>query len=196
MLVRQDHGDAFCPVWRAGSTGGWWLPHCVLLCDAPVRAVQAPEMRGHRYVEKKEFRCDDIAARLNSIIKAVTPDELAMLGLPADYEAEFLRRKKHLFDVNRNFEWTWTTRFALYAQAMPVGHHSQNVWRRNSWQMPEWLASKYSHWAHWTVGENPRDAAMVDVARELGYDLSGTTTVMTRERLTQSLCLTCDTVMP
>ena len=50
------------------------------------------------------FRCDDIAARLNSIIKSITPNELAMLGLPADYEAEFLRRKKHLFDVNRNFE--------------------------------------------------------------------------------------------
>ena len=65
---------------------------------------EVPEMRGHRYVEKKEFRCDDIAARLNSIIKAVTPDELAMLELPADYEAELLRRKKHLFDVNRNFE--------------------------------------------------------------------------------------------
>lgn len=32
-------------------------------------------------------------------------------------------------------------------------------------------------------GENPRDAAMVDVARELGYELSGSTTVMTRERL-------------
>ena len=55
-------------------------------------------------MEKKEFRCDDIAARLNSIIKAITPNELAMLGLPADYEAEFLRRKKHLFEVNRNFE--------------------------------------------------------------------------------------------
>ena len=39
-------------------------------------------MRGHRYVEKKEFRCDDIVARLNSIIKAITPNELAMLGLP------------------------------------------------------------------------------------------------------------------
>ena len=32
-------------------------------------------------------------------------------------------------------------------------------------------------------GENPRDAAMVNVAKELGYDLSGTTTVMTREKL-------------
>lgn len=30
--------------------------------------------------------------------------ELATLGLPKDYEAENLRRKKHLFDVNRNFE--------------------------------------------------------------------------------------------
>ena len=32
-------------------------------------------------------------------------------------------------------------------------------------------------------GENPRDAAMVDVAKELGDELSGTTTVMTREKL-------------
>lgn len=32
-------------------------------------------------------------------------------------------------------------------------------------------------------GENPRDFAMVDVAKELGYDLNGTTTVMTREKL-------------
>lgn len=32
-------------------------------------------------------------------------------------------------------------------------------------------------------GENPRDAAMVDVAKELGYELNGTTTVMTREQL-------------
>ena len=32
-------------------------------------------------------------------------------------------------------------------------------------------------------GENSRDAAMVDVARGLGYELSGTTTVMTREKL-------------
>ena len=65
---------------------------------------EVPEMKGHRNVEKKQFRCDDIAARLNSIIKVITPDELATLGLPADYEAEFLRRKKRLFDVNRNFE--------------------------------------------------------------------------------------------
>lgn len=63
-----------------------------------------PEMRGHRNVEKKLFRCDDIAGRLNSVIKAVTPDELATLGLPADYEVEFKRRKKQLFDVNRIFK--------------------------------------------------------------------------------------------
>ena len=37
-------------------------------------------------------------------VQKITPDELAMLGLPAEYEAEFLRRKKHLFDVNRIFE--------------------------------------------------------------------------------------------
>lgn len=48
-------------------------------------------------------------------------------------------------------------------------------------------------------GENPRDVAMVDVAKELGYDLSGTTTVMTREKLMTadaSLCLTSVTMMP
>ena len=55
-------------------------------------------------MEKKEFRCDDIVARLNSIIRAITPDELATPGLPTDYEAVFLRSKKHLFNVNRNFE--------------------------------------------------------------------------------------------
>ena len=45
------------------------------------------------------------------------------------------------------------------------------------------MASKCSHWADWTGGENPRDVAMVDVAKELGYELSGTTIVMTREKL-------------
>ena len=35
-------------------------------------------------------------------------------------------------------------------------------------------------------GENPRDAAMVDVAREMGYELTGTTTAMTRERLNEA----------
>lgn len=65
---------------------------------------EVPEMRGHRNVEKELFRLDDIAARLNSVIKAITPGELATLGLPTDYETEFQRRKKHLFDVNRNFE--------------------------------------------------------------------------------------------
>lgn len=32
-------------------------------------------------------------------------------------------------------------------------------------------------------GENPRDATMVEIAKKLGYELTGTTTVMTRERL-------------
>lgn len=32
-------------------------------------------------------------------------------------------------------------------------------------------------------GENPRDAAMMDVAKELGYKLNGTTAVMNREQL-------------
>ena len=65
---------------------------------------EVPEMRGHRNVQKKLFRCDDIAARLNSIIKAITPNELATLGLPVDYEAEFQRRKKNLLVINRKFE--------------------------------------------------------------------------------------------
>lgn len=60
-----------------------------------------PEMRGHRV--NGQFRCEDIAARLNSIIKAITPEELKMLGLPEPYDTEFARRKKRLFDVNRQF---------------------------------------------------------------------------------------------
>lgn len=63
-----------------------------------------PEMKGHRNIEKKSFRCEDIATRLNSVMKAMSSDELNLLGLSADYESEFNRRKKHLFDVNRNFE--------------------------------------------------------------------------------------------
>ena len=74
---------------------------------------EVPEMKGHRNVEKKEFRLDDIAARLNSIVKSITPEELAALGLPADYEPEFLRRKKRLFDLNRIFELTWPGAFHL-----------------------------------------------------------------------------------
>ena len=37
-------------------------------------------------------------------MKAISPDELKLLGLPTGYESEFNRRKKHLFDVNRNFK--------------------------------------------------------------------------------------------
>lgn len=39
-------------------------------------------------------------------------------------------------------------------------------------------------------GENPRDAAMVDMAREMGYELTGTTTAMTRERLNEADAIT------
>lgn len=63
-----------------------------------------PEMKGHRNIEKKFFRCEDIATRLNSVMRAISSDELELLGLPTDYESEFNRRKKHLFDVNRNFK--------------------------------------------------------------------------------------------
>lgn len=35
-------------------------------------------------------------------------------------------------------------------------------------------------------GENPRDAAMTEVAKEMGYEMSGTTTAMTRERLMEA----------
>lgn len=69
-----------------------------------VHFEDVPEMKGHRNVDKKFFRCEDIATRLNSVMKAISPDELKLLGLPANYESEFNRRKKHLFDVNRNFE--------------------------------------------------------------------------------------------
>lgn len=35
-------------------------------------------------------------------------------------------------------------------------------------------------------GTNPRDAAMADVAREMGYEMDGTTTHLTREALLQA----------
>lgn len=66
--------------------------------------ASAPEMKGHRDEEKKTFRFDDIAARLNSIIKSITPEELSALNLPPDYATEFNRRKKHLLSQNSHFE--------------------------------------------------------------------------------------------
>lgn len=35
-------------------------------------------------------------------------------------------------------------------------------------------------------GENPRDTIMVDVAREMGYEMTGTTTPMTRDTLMEA----------
>lgn len=66
-----------------------------------VPSEDVPEMRGHR--KDGQFRCDDIAARLNSVMRNITPVELAALGLPSDYEKEFIRRKQCLFDRNRIF---------------------------------------------------------------------------------------------
>ena len=63
---------------------------------------EVPEMRGHR--RNGFFRCDDIATRLNSVMRALTAEDISRLGLPFDYETIFRKRKKHLFDVNRNFD--------------------------------------------------------------------------------------------
>lgn len=65
---------------------------------------ETPEMKGHRDMGKRLFRCDHIATRLNSVMREITPDELATLGITDDYEAEFTKRKKRLLEVNRNFE--------------------------------------------------------------------------------------------
>ena len=64
---------------------------------------EVPEMKGHRNVESKVFRYDDIAARLNSVMKHMTAEERNKLGLDADYETEFKSRKKRLFEVNNVF---------------------------------------------------------------------------------------------
>lgn len=61
-----------------------------------------PEMRGHR--KNGKFRNDDIARRLNCIMRSLTDEDCKMLGLSEDYVAEFTRRKKHLFAVNSVFE--------------------------------------------------------------------------------------------
>ncbi len=70
--------------------------------------AHVPELVGHRSAEKKRFRCDDIAAGVNKVIRSATPEESAALGLPSGYETEFNRRKKRLFEANRNFENTGT----------------------------------------------------------------------------------------
>lgn len=66
-----------------------------------VTCEEVPEMRGHR--ENGRFRCEDIAARLNSVMRNMTPEGLAALGLPLGYEKEFRRRKQRLFALNRMF---------------------------------------------------------------------------------------------
>ena len=66
-----------------------------------VPSEEVPKMRGHR--ENGRFRCEDIAARLNSVMRNMTPEGLAALGLPPGYEKEFRRRKQRLFGLNRVF---------------------------------------------------------------------------------------------
>ncbi|MGM9870000.1 MAG: hypothetical protein ACI30R_10320 [Sodaliphilus sp.] len=48
--------------------------------------------------------------------------------------------------------------------------------------------SGFEVWSMGTLnwGKNPRDAAMVAVAKEMGYEMGGTTTVMTREQLMEA----------
>lgn len=60
-----------------------------------------PELRGHR--KQGTLRCDAIARRLNSIMNALTPEDLIRLDLSDDYRNEFIRRKKNLFAVNSVF---------------------------------------------------------------------------------------------
>ena len=60
-----------------------------------------PELRGYR--KQGTLRCDAIARRLNSIMNALTPEDLIRLDLSDDYRNEFIRRKKNLFAVNSVF---------------------------------------------------------------------------------------------
>lgn len=61
-------------------------------------------MGRHRTDIAIAFRYDDIAARLNSVMRSVTVAERNALDLDAEYETEFRFRKKRLFDVNSMFE--------------------------------------------------------------------------------------------
>lgn len=62
---------------------------------------RVPELRGHR--KHGILRCDDIARRLNSIMNALTPDDVLKLGLTENYRDEFMRRKKNLISINSIF---------------------------------------------------------------------------------------------
>lgn len=103
LFSLMDRGDFYisCAMGRHRTDIAIAL-YYVLHPSVPFEYV--PKMKGHRNIEKKSFRCEDIATRLNSVMKAMSPDEFKLLGLSANYELEFNRRKKHLFDVNRNFE--------------------------------------------------------------------------------------------
>lgn len=57
-----------------------------------------PVMRGH--VRNNKLKIDDIARRLNSIKKAITPEDLKKIGWDENFEDEYLKRKKQLFSYN------------------------------------------------------------------------------------------------
>ena len=60
-----------------------------------------PELRGHRV--DGHLRIEDIATRLNSVMRALTPEDCERLQILENYEVEFNKRKKRLFAVNSNF---------------------------------------------------------------------------------------------
>lgn len=64
--------------------------------DVPLE--NAPELKGHK--KDGKLRCDDIARRLNSIMKSLTEDDCKRMGLSADYEKTFIHRKKYLLATN------------------------------------------------------------------------------------------------
>ena len=74
--------------------------------------------------------------------------------------------------------------FCMHGQCVPVAVcrmcHSPLVCRCGDSRCESFLIG------HARLGENPRDADMVAVAREMGYEMTGITTPMTRDRLMEA----------
>ena len=81
--------------------------HCIVQCFAMAHAIVLNDK------EKKRWRIFCLSASQK---------------LPADYEAEFLRHKKHLFEINHNIVWTWTPNLPTIVRVLQIKKTQQNPW--------------------------------------------------------------------
>lgn len=64
------------------------------------KCSEPPYLLGH--FRNDDFKYEDIARRLNSIKKSLTPEDLEKMGWDDSFEEEFHNRKKYLSDYNKS----------------------------------------------------------------------------------------------